>query len=174
MNKSNNNEQSAQTEADSNSTADNQQVSQPNANTNVVGSLFKSRDIKFRGQRQSDGKWVYGFLYRDEDGEIAILQEETEISDLDGTLDIVFISYKVFSETVGEYTGLKDKNGKEIYEGDIVSQKGWLDREIWFEDGSYLIGLKNMSDEHFFQAKAECVEVIGNIFENPELLQTLR
>ena len=48
MNKSNINEQSAQTEADSNSTDENQQVSQPNANTNVVGSLLAQREIKFR------------------------------------------------------------------------------------------------------------------------------
>lgn len=69
------------------------------------------------------------------------------------------------------WTGLLDKNGKEIYESDIVKRTGYLPQEIWFEDGGYLIGIKDNSDHHFYQAIAKQSEIIGNIHENPELLK---
>jgi hypothetical protein len=69
-----------------------------------------------------------------------------------------------------QYTGLKDKNGKEIYEGEILNYPGYLPLEVWFEDGAFLVGIKDKSDQHLFQSKAEYMEVIGNIYENPNLL----
>jgi hypothetical protein len=86
--------------------------------------------------------------------------------------DLGFWKYGAFdSDTVFmQFTGLTDKNGKEIYEGDIVAQDGYLNREIWFEDGTYLIGIKDQSDKHFYQNIAQNVEVIGNIHQNQELL----
>ena len=153
-----------------------------------------SREIKFRGKRKDNGKWIYGFLmnmYKDRlfigiwhniGGEATIKDE-------------LFFSYpEVIPETVGQYTGLKDKNGKEIYEGDVVVQDCYL----WFDEGKpNYRGTVEMIYQQW-QVVAHCVnpdkqgisdgineslnfngfednektnwEVIGNIFENPELL----
>jgi uncharacterized phage protein (TIGR01671 family) len=69
------------------------------------------------------------------------------------------------------FTGAVDKNGKEIYEGDIVKRKGRLPEEIFFEDCAFLIGKKNSSDSFFCQSIGNDCEIIGNIYQNPELLK---
>lgn len=126
------------------------------------------REIEFRG-RDKDGYWVYGDLM-------------TKHAHHAG-LTIVhggWIYYEVDSETVGQYTGLKDRNGVKIFEGDIVDF-GFGRGEVWFDDGTF---------KHTFIEKGEDgglinsvrpskrfwdkVEIIGNIHDNPELLEVER
>ena len=79
--------------------------------------------------------------------------------------------------TLEQYTGLKDKNGKEIYEGDILTWAGHYIGDYWqkvnigkvyYDEGSY--DVENSGDDFWSLVKNHKVEIIGNIHENPELL----
>lgn len=122
----------------------------------------------YRGKRIDTGEWVYGLPSCDEDGEI----EEIEVWSED---DINF--YSVDPSTVCQCTGLKDKNGNLIWENDITNCMdeeccgyiSWNESEAGFyfdvllEDGRF-------EEEHIYDYQ-DCMEVIGNNFDNPELLE---
>lgn len=133
------------------------------------------RTIKFRGKTDS-GKWCFGyFLHDGQRGRFVIT---------DGLLEI----NRVNPDTVGQYTGLKDKNGKEIYEGDVLrSDKypfsclkyndidnyygiiGWSDEAASFcmvsafNPKSYVLGMSDGISDSISQEKMQDFEVIGNI-----------
>jgi uncharacterized phage protein (TIGR01671 family) len=70
-----------------------------------------------------------------------------------------------------QYTGLKDKNGKEIFEGDIINDcsRGWTVKTS--DNGAWLLDYANGSGEKYLYPINKHIEVIGNIYENPELLK---
>lgn len=123
-----------------------------------------NREIKFRGKNY-ENKWKYGDLVQEKwkQGKAIMIKKETT-------------AWSVLEDTVGQYTGLHDKNGKEIYEGDIVVDKEdevmgeitWNEEEasfyfsILYENGTY--------EEEKLNDWASVLEVIGNIYDNPELL----
>lgn len=129
-----------------------------------------NRTIKFRGKRIDDESWVYGNLFN--------WYRRTAVIPIigDGVRNGSVIGNEVDPETVGQFTGLLDKNGKEIYEGDIIggsngsingylwpfkSEIKWRSQDCGFNTPNW----GYMDSTHFF-------EVVGNIHDNPELLNT--
>lgn len=127
------------------------------------------REILFRGKRKDNGEWVYG-------NSVLFFKETTKIY---GEL-VQWREIEVIPETVGQFTGLTDKNGKKIFEGDIVKGDlglGYGDNEkhiayIEYQEDGMSFCLVEILEEDFGKCAeiSDDLEVIGNIYDNPELL----
>ena len=139
------------------------------------------REILFRGKRADNEEWVAG-IYLDQN-HLGVFRYDPECQDYDITV------YPVLPETVGQYTGLTDKNGKKIFEGDIVKCTDTINDfefnavvEFGNPNGEYNWGyqLKFISGEESnfdilcwvdMKETGAYIEIIGNIHDNPELLE---
>lgn len=143
------------------------------------------REIKFRGKRVDNGEWIYGSLIIEPN----MAEFKSIHSDLRNLGKSKYLIYpfdatqgraiEVIPESVGEYTGKKDKNGKEIYEGDIVEASyppTYTERIYdirYIHDGFCCfrnIENKKIIFEQLSIRGNESIEVIGNIYEDKELL----
>ena len=145
------------------------------------------REILFRGKRKYDKKWVCGYYVE--------AKMYTNSSALYGYISVPFPDtnykpseeYHVYEETVGQFTGLFDKNGNRIFEGDILRHSYWHGNEkksrnicVRFLNGAFCWSTSADNDENCFafadsemygiNTGKDC-EVIGNIFDNKELLK---
>lgn len=133
-----------------------------------------NREIKFRGKNKDIG-WVFGQLAYGLNGETYII-EEVELDNsygLEETILYPVMWHRVDPETIGQFTGLHDKNGKEIYEGDVLKSIQWSDIYLVKYTGTafYLYRKGNNGFNKITTwNNAEKSEVIGNITDNPELL----
>lgn len=133
------------------------------------------REILFRGQHRRKGekvkldgtpvesKWVYGGICQFNEDRSIIYQTKPE-----------FQKYSVYTDTVGKYTDLTDKNGKKIFEGDIVQNIITKETAIvrWYtEYAAFMLYDKNNNKVYFlYDNDFNKIEVIGNIHDNPELI----
>ncbi len=132
------------------------------------------REILFRGKRVDNGEWIEGFYANSGDSHFILI---------DNGFAFGYVKMKeAHPETVGEYTGLKDKNGKRIFEGDIVRYRP----EYWCEPQQSVVEYCadkwnypafDLKDHNYEANGLQCAheeggcEVIGNIHDNPELLE---
>ena len=152
------------------------------------------REILFRGKRLQGGEWVEGYFFK---SDINKKERESGKATLIFTPDCdTFItvpechnSFMVVSDTVGQYTGLKDKNGKRIFEGDIVECVSWNEyfsisecslfqnfrrvMVVVFRNGAFRMKESMpdpLSPNYWDLIYDGDIEVIGNVTDNPELL----
>ena len=146
------------------------------------------REILFRGKRLDNGKWVEGYLYEHEPPLVGIVPENyvpepskwfivrTAFADWNLPRQIGFV--EVDPSTVGQYTGLKDMNDKRIFEGDILGSRyddlypydETIEVVKWFRNGWHIQQCEYLQDAMDGDGVIPYSEVIGNIHDNPELL----
>lgn len=144
------------------------------------------REIKFRGKRVDNGEWVFGWYSNQLQGSITTREHFIRVETLypNGS---AYKSYEVDPETVGQYTGLQDRNGKDIYEGDILHVKESLSNFVYnqtngtFTSNSWENNFKDVVKfspsglqlVSYYANQHEC-EVVGDIYTNPDLLGEVR
>lgn len=142
------------------------------------------RDVLFRGKRLDNGKWIEGYYFKHHNRQPCAVGDMGRPEDWD---DLICISgfadwnmpkpmcaVKVDPETLGEFTGLYDKNGERIFEGDIIRHYYDYENPYLYEtdivvwDGSYCKFERKEASLH-----SSCTyEIVGNIYDNSEEMKT--
>ena len=146
------------------------------------------REILFKGKRADNGEWAEGAFSKYNWDFWGEREEKPQIIIFSDNEDIDGLWCDVLPETVGQYTGLTDKNGRKIFEGDIVHAVHKSDYAgtkpidygigivkyyaSYYGNASYMIDIIGETGSRAFSAGIEeGVEIIGNIHDNPELLE---
>lgn len=150
-----------------------------------------NREIKFRAKDVNTGDWRYGYLVLHETQEHGVIIVH---GDKEHPYEILYDEWDIDPKTAGQFTGLKDKDGKEIYTDDVVKDSyyrdnGWNDWKVEskgyvkFINGAFcLVDIEDLDSEQMYDilykrmyppdTKAVgSIEIIGNKFDNPELLE---
>ena len=129
----------------------------------VEGFLVKAKRI-------DNGEWIIGYLYRLSENHRPFIMLENRYGE----------SYEVDEHTICQCTGLKDKNGKLIWENDVCDRKEQYPEIVKYCNGDWTLDYSYASHKEsgacycnlgFYAEERKCMEVIGNIFDNPELLE---
>ena len=135
------------------------------------------REITFRGKRTDNGEWIYGVPTKDELGETVIVENVFECGEYDCRgAECLYVD----ENSIGQYTGLTDKNGTKIFEGDVVRGRFLFEREILsvvtFKDGAFGLEWNRGKAKEFSAFTSMCnieYEVIGNIQDNHDCLSKM-
>ena len=126
-----------------------------------------NREILFRGKRADTKEWIYGDVQQNVDA-VKIREQEPNIQH-------VARSFVVIPETVGQYTGMKDIHGVKIFEGDIVNYNGSCHKVVFeSRNGTGYFGIVVGENETWGfgnSTPAYMMAVVGNIYDNPDLLE---
>ena len=128
------------------------------------------REILFRGFNEKNNKWLHGYFFVNR-GKHFVVEDEIQTDPLVNWTDFV-----VNTDTIGQYTGLKDKNEKEIYEGDIVTISNNLKAVVIWFNGSFRFKDELSCKATYFDDIGIVIRdydvcIIGNIHDNPELIK---
>ncbi len=144
------------------------------------------REILFRGKSTKTNQWIYGGFHIWEKRQVCVFGndrlKDDEISCVitvnsfaDWNMPRTMHAVEVIADTVGQYTGLTDRNGNKIFEGDIVNILTENEEIgiIVYEDGGFIVRADKFSVDFINNINGTDVEVIGNKYDNPELLGDL-
>lgn len=132
------------------------------------------RELLFRGKRKDNGEWAEGSLLYDREQNEGFIAEDFEAR--------AAYLREVIPETVGQYTGLTDKNEKKIFEGDIIKAQDdvfgspfcdGIKGKVVYEETAFFIEPEDPMESQWLFNECAVYEVIGNIHDNPELLKVM-
>lgn len=138
-----------------------------------------NREIKFRGKMVPEQVWIYGTLLRIPAPLVCLEKKEEDKYYIqfadpnyipDWNMPYRMVQGQVDNNTIGQFTGLHDKNNIKIYEGDIVKYEN-MTGKIMFLNGSFVMSDFEENEEWELGIINEEIEVVGNIYDNPELLE---
>lgn len=147
-------------------------------------NLFRAKTTKKNENHEFNEVWVYGDLLTNK--EVHYIHPQSNVFRVEGEIAKILIAHEVQSETIGRFFGLTDKKNNKIFEGDFLKYKykerindvyiyGW----VVYEGSRCEFLVRCPKDEWIFSSRdffesIEDIEVIGNIYDNPELLEKFR